>query len=85
MSKRLRLLYVEWIDHHNDDNLDWKKVEDLRSEEIPEVVCRSVGWLVKDDGRYIRLVPHLDGTPGDHGFGAMNILKAAIVRRVTLR
>lgn len=81
----MRLLYVEWVDHYSQGDGEWAAVAKLKADPVTSLVCRSVGWLVRDDGKYIRLVANLDGKPAENGFGVMNILKRAVRRRVELK
>lgn len=78
------LVYVEWFDHFSSDNMDWTNITKIEEEEMDPVLCRSVGWIVKENKRILRLCSHFDGDPGNDaeaGFAVMNIIKSAIVKR----
>lgn len=81
----MRLELVTWLDHY-DGGSDWTSLEEAAAEEMSPLVCQSVGWVLAEDRRILRLVSNLDGKPGEaeHGFGVMNILKSDIVSRKRL-
>ena len=82
------LLYVEWMDHFSAPSMDWASVTAAEENDIEPIVCRSVGWLVKEDRLHIYIMANFDGEPGNDAescFGGMTILKSAIVRKVPLK
>jgi len=85
----LKLQLIVWQDHWSDDATEWKDVEEEQSKPVEPLVCHSVGWVLREDAKMVSLISNLDGTPAKpeerHGYGVTHILKAAIVRRVTLR
>lgn len=82
----MRLVLIEWVDSHVAIG-GWKLLEGF-SPQAP--VCRSVGWLVRDDEHSKVVVPHVieEQSQGDvplQGCGDMTIPAAAVVRMVELR
>lgn len=82
---KLRLELVTWLDHW-DGGSDWVPLDQEAAEKLEPLRCRSVGWVLAEDARMVRLVANLDGEPSaaEHGFGIMNILKSDIVSRKRL-
>ena len=78
----VNLEYIEWFDHVSLGD-EWEDIDKAAAEKLAPLVCRSVGWVVAEDARAVKLVANLDGEPdtADHGFGMFVILKAAIKRR----
>ena len=77
-----KLVFVEWEDSHSPDG--WVAFSDLRHDPI---VCRSVGWTVREDEDFLVLSPHIGATDGkefDQGLGILTIPKRAILKRRTL-
>lgn len=79
------LTYLEFYDHFSEGD-DWTDVDELKTEALEPLVCRSVGWVVSENKRMVRLVANFDGPPetAGRGFGIFCILKADIIRRVEL-
>jgi len=79
-----KLVYVEWSDSYGCSST-WQRLEG----EPPEVmICRSVGYLVRQTKHLIVIVPHV--TPdrdGEYqmGCGDMTIPIRAVTRIVTLK
>jgi hypothetical protein len=80
----MRLVLIEWVDSHVAIG-GWKLLEGF-SPQAP--VCRSVGWLARDDEHSKVVVPHVIDEQGDvplQGCGDMTIPTAAVVRMIDLR
>lgn len=74
-----RLVYVEWFDSMGGDHwqpLDANRREDLR--------CQSVGWVLRQDGEGLTLVPHI-ATEGAQGRGVLTIPRVSITSVITLQ
>ena len=85
----MKLQLIRWADHYSDDDGAWKSLEEERKKPVFPMVCQSVGWVLREDKDTVTLVANLDGRPSKtadlHGYGLTHVLKATIVRRVTLR
>ena len=81
----MRLVWIEFADHYAGSN-DWADLDKEAGEPLVPMLCQSVGWVVAEDDRTVKLVANLDGKPdeADNGFGFFSILKSDIVRRVRL-
>lgn len=73
------LIYVEWIDARGVGG-DWQELVDMKS---VYCVCKSVGWLIKEDDDMIHICPHLGDEP-EQGCGDMVIPKISVKKRVKL-
>lgn len=82
----LPLVLIVWADHW-DDGTEWKDLDDEAKAGAEPLPCHSVGWVLSENAKMVKLIQNLDGYPDEanHGFGVMNILKAAILRRVLLK
>lgn len=81
----MRLEYVIWRDHWSSGD-DWVDIDEEVDTPLAPLLCQSVGWVLSEDRKMLKLVSNLDGEPdvADHGFGVTLILKDAIVSRVPL-
>lgn len=77
---KLPLTYVEWDDHHSND--DWQAEEDF---DLAPRVVYSVGWLVKEDDRVIMLATTVDPISVRPYANTITILKATIRKRKLVR
>ncbi len=83
----MKLQYIEFLDHFSDGD-QWTALGEYAEKKYEPLVCRSVGWVVREDKHQITLLANLDGSPWTtedrNGFGAFVILKPCVVRRVTM-
>jgi len=82
----MKLVYIEWIDAHGVEP-NWEWMEELLNKVGVIVVCKSVGFLVKETMKQVTIVPHvIEAAPHvkAQGCGDMTIPKANIVRLVVL-
>ncbi len=79
------LAYIEFLDHYSDGD-EWTDLDELKSPAFEPVVCRSVGWVLAENKKMLKLITTIDGDPetAGRGFGIFCIVKADIVRRVDL-
>lgn len=56
----MKLVYIEWFDSYT-ASPTWKHLEEYAETRL---VCRSVGWLLSEEGGVMVIVPHLAGTDG---------------------
>lgn len=78
------LEYIEWEDSYGCSSR-WSEIDDAADPGI--MICRSVGWVVRESKKLIVIVPHLanlDGEENEQGCGDMTIPTASILRRVAL-
>lgn len=83
MGTEPRLVFIEWQDSYCATG--WQHVSDLEGEPL---ICRSVGWLVKDNDNCKVLAPHLSTEHGEapvQGNGVITIPARAILRTVDLQ
>ena len=69
----MRLVYVEWVDSFGCSSTWQELAEDCQPKPI---VCRSVGWLFRDEPNCKVIVPHLAAIPENdtqQGCGDMTI------------
>jgi len=79
----MRLVLIEWVDSHVAIG-GWKGLDGFCAS---APVCRSVGWLVKNDEDAKVIMPHLIQEQGDvplQGCGDMTIPTCAVLRMVDL-
>lgn len=78
MTKERELVYVEWVDCYGCSPV-WVNFNDLN---IIPLLCRSVGWIAKEDEEVVVIVPHItqEGHVGAEfqGCGDMVIPRSAI-------
>lgn len=53
-----KLVLIEWLDSHS--GRGWQSLEDLKTAAEP-LYCRSVGWLVLENGKCKVIAPHVSG------------------------
>lgn len=83
-ESEMRLVLIEWLDSHVAVG-GWKELDGF-APEAP--ICRSVGWLTRDDGHSKVIVPHVIEEQKDvplQGCGDMTIPTSAILRMVDLK
>lgn len=75
----MRLVMIEWLDSYGSSG--WQDVSDLGGRSL---LCRSVGWLVKDSDQCKVVAPHLTDAGHDEAppqaNGVMTIPTRAVVR-----
>ncbi len=79
----MRLVMIEWVDSFGCSS-DWAELSDDCHPK--PIVCRSVGWLFRDEPACKVIVPHvaeLDGAP-KQGCGDMTIATECVRRMVDL-
>jgi hypothetical protein len=86
------LVYVEWYDSFSPEG--WLGLEELDEEHLTEMLCMSVGWLIKESKTAVYVVPHVapadvvkygeDDPKGWNGDGVMGIPRVAVKRIVYL-
>jgi hypothetical protein len=82
----MRLVLVEWADSYG-CSPTWQPLEG--TEPAKRLVCKSVGWLFRDDKECKIVVPHISdgesiGIP-PQGCGDMTIPTRCIIRMTTLK
>lgn len=80
----MRLVLIEWMDSHVAVG-GWKELDGF-APQAP--VCRSVGWLLRDDAHSKVLVPHIIDAQSDvpfQGCGDMTIPTSAVLNMVDLK
>ena len=79
----MRLVMVEWVDSFG-CSTDWEELSDDRHPK--PVVCRSVGWLFRDEPACKVIVPHVAelGAKTKQGCGDMTIPTECVLRIVDL-
>ena len=86
-GKKLKLVFVEWMDHSSSTQR-WSKFSELE-ERCEPLLLVSVGWLLKQNKECIVLVPHkhsdemTDWTP--YGSGDMTIIRSSIKKIIELK
>jgi len=88
MSKPLKLVYVEWEDSFGCSAF-WCNLETTTApEDITPQLAKSVGWLCRENGSSITIVPHI-ADENEHakaqGCGDMTIPRSAIRKMVCLK
>jgi hypothetical protein len=78
----VRIEHIRYMDHWSDED-GWK---DAADDGIDPLYCDSVGWVVCETDDVVRLCANFSdsGAIKDRCFGAMHILKAAILKRTVL-
>lgn len=79
MTKKLRLVMIEWLDSHRTEG--W---HDDDPSENP-LTCRSVGWLVYDGKDAKTVAPHMTDEEVPQRCGEMTIPSRAVLKIRTLR
>lgn len=70
---KTRLVLVEWVDSYHAP-MDWSELDD----DSKILLCRSVGWLARENKDCLTVVPHW--TDFEHGCGEMTIPRVAVKR-----
>ena len=82
----MKLVLIEWLDAHA--GRGWQTTENIEAAAAP-LVCRSVGWLLKDTKECKLIVSHLGGEENAKyfmlGCGDLTIPTCAIVKMTVLR
>lgn len=80
----MKLERVEFYDHFSSD--DWESVESMRKADFGGMVSVSVGWVLAENDRAIRICANIDGTEdeAERCWGCFVILKSTILKRVPL-
>lgn len=78
--KNAPLLYVEWDDHWGGFGGGWERVDEGHTEPVK---CRSVGWIVYEDRRGIKLASTYNNA--GRFTGVSYLLKACITKKRRLK
>lgn len=83
----MKLEIIKYYDHCTEFGDEWKDATETCLERLEPLTCVSVGWIIAENEKCLRLVPHFNGDPGEASecFGSYCILKAAIAERTVLR
>jgi len=88
VKKPFKLVYVEWEDSFGCSAF-WCNLEnEAAPEDIKPQLARSVGWLCRESGSSITVVPHITDESKHaklQGCGDMTIPRSAIRKMVVLR
>ena len=84
----MKLVLIEWLDSHSLAGDRWHPLEEIENEAGP-LMCRSVGWLVKDTKKVKVLVSHISGEAnrcvpwamGEIVIPAGSVVKMRVLRR----
>jgi hypothetical protein len=57
----MELLFIEWRDAFDHDEVGWLSKEDMQEILEQEAVVESVGWLYDENDRYITIVGDYEG------------------------
>ena len=73
----MRLVMIEWLDALGCSS-SWQDMDDDR--QLEPMLCRSVGWLLRDGPDCKVIVPHVADVPGgpQQGCGDMTIPTACV-------
>jgi hypothetical protein len=81
------LYLIKWLDAYSNTDTSW--IPNSSMKEPGSVVCLSVGWIGKENKKYITIIPHLCNVKGveeDKYFcGEMTIPKGCIIKKVKLK
>ena len=87
MKQPFKLVYVEWEDAFGCSS-SWTEIPEVLEEVTAKpLLARSVGWVIRDKGTSITVVPHmsLDHAHAEsQGCGDMTIPRSAIRKMVNL-
>lgn len=76
----MELVLIEWVDSYASSG--WQEVSSIEPEVL---VCRSVGWVIRETDSTLVVAPHLTDEDGDaaptQANGLMTIPVCAIVSR----
>lgn len=82
----MRLVLIEWIDSHSGSR--WQDLDNIKAANGP-LHCRSVGWVVAENKKYITLVSSISGEKNENimlcGTGGITIPKCCITRRLSVK
>ena len=86
--KSKKIFLIEWMDScMSDDSISWKSIDSLESP--PDMLCYSVGWIVKESERFLTIAPHVseieNGEVTGQICGEMNIPKKSITKKIELK
>ena len=86
IPKEAKLYYIEWIDSYSPIKQVWERISEL---ETPQnLICVSVGWIIKQNKDYITICPHISDITNKDFFGEvcgiMNIPQKAIKKKKIL-
>lgn len=80
IPKGTKIYIVEWIDSYSPTLNKWEHFDDV--EDPSELICISVGWIIKENDKYITIVSHISDITNKEGHGEvcgnMTIPKKAI-------
>jgi hypothetical protein len=74
------ILELTWIDAESDDA--WRDIDEHKSSDLARI--HTIGWLLSEDERMIRLAQNIDATNGKASM-VMTIPKAWIVSRKVVK
>jgi hypothetical protein len=81
-----KLFYIEWLDSY-DNGQSWELIRNLQTP--TEMVCASVGWVIKESRKYVIVAPHISDITNKKSLGTvtgcLTIPKAAIVKKELIK
>jgi hypothetical protein len=82
-KKNPKCWYIEWEDPAS-EHAGWFDLTEEELSKLHPAVCRSVGWILKENKKYIILVPHLIDKD-NLGSGDTSIPKSLISKKVEIK
>ena len=88
MSKKYaKLMYIEWEDHYSPNTTGWQTGDEVNGA-IGTCVNSSIGWVVAEDKKHIRLASQVGDIFCDESSvfdGVVTIIKSCITKKKVLR
>ncbi len=73
-----KLIYIEWQDARG-ASPEWREIDIAREDGM--CICKSIGWVIRENDKFIQLAPHFGQDP-EQVCGDMTIPKSAIIKKL---
>lgn len=78
---RRPVVYIEWEDHFT-EACGWNEIKDMITPEKEEFHCISLGWIIHEDERWLKISPCISGTACNL---VVVVLKSCITKRKEIK
>jgi hypothetical protein len=86
IKSKFKLYVIEWIDSYNNE-MGWEFIREITSPR--DVICISVGWIIKENKNNIFIAPHISDIKNKNTLGMANggltIPKCSIKKRKEIK